>query len=496
MTSRVNEGTRASMAGAAMSALSPAEGIALLDRAAGRDDAALVAMNVNLAVLRSVAQSDALPAALRGLAGTPGRRTARAAAESGGPALREQLARADAAGQERLVLDLVRSELALLLGYQAAASVEMELTFLELGLDSMSQVMYRNRLNTLTGLRLPGTAMFDHPTPALLARQIHEGLCAPGLPSGNDSRRGSDRRRDGRRYVASAAPSAGADPAPRALLAHSLGGLYEQAAATGKLAEIMRLIVGLAAFRPAFSAASELEHVPPPISVSQGGATPSLICIPSFVGRSGAREYVRFAREFRGIRPVSVIPAPGFVEGEPLAANADALIGVHAENIQRAVNDAPFVLIGYSSGGLAAHALAAHLQSTGTAPAALVLMDTDPLDKEMISEGHYWPFISGQVLADIQQQEDAGNDAWLTAFAHYFTLDWTGLKPTAVPTLIVRSMEFMAGFTKNSEYDYSSLPLSGDVTVATVPGNHFTLMTDHADTTARAVNEWLAGLQK
>jgi len=493
MTSRVTEETRANMAGAAMSALSPAEGIALLDRAADRDDAVLVAMNMNLEVLRPLADSDALPAVLRTLAGATGRRTARgAAAESDGASLREQLARTDEAGQQRLVFDLLRGELALLLGYSTPEAVEMELSFLELGLDSMSQVTYRNRVNARTGLRLPGSAMFDHPTPALLAQQVREGLTAAAPPPGNGGRPGGDRGRAGRRYVAAAsAPPADANAASRALLTHSLGGLYEQAAATGKLTEIMRLIVGLAAFRPAFSAPSELEHVPRPISVSRGTAGPSLICVPSFVGRSGAREYVRFAREFRGIRPVSVLPAPGFAEGEPLAASTDALIGVHAENIKRSVNGAPFVLIGYSSGGLASHALATHLESTGTAPAALVLMDTDPLDQEMISAGHYWPFISGQVLADIRQQEEAGDDAWLTAFAHYFTLDWTGLQPTAVPTLIIRSTEFMSGLAENPAYDGVSLPFSGDITVTQVPGGHFTLMTDHAGTTARAVSEWL-----
>ena len=260
MTSRVNDATRASMSSAAMSALTTAEGTALLDRAMGRDDAVLVAMNMNLAILRSAAQSEALPVLLHGLAGAPARRMAKATAtDSEGPALREQLARADEAGQEQLVLDLVRGEVAMLLGYETPGNVEMELSFLELGFDSMSQVMFRNRLNTITGLRLPGTAMFDHPTPALLARQIREELSASGPPSGNGSpRRGSDRGRDKRRYVASAgaAPQADANPAQRAMLAHSLAGLYEQAARTGKIDEIMRLIVGLAAFRPAFSAPS------------------------------------------------------------------------------------------------------------------------------------------------------------------------------------------------------------------------------------------------
>lgn len=255
---------------------------------------------------------------------------------------------------------------------------------------------------------------------------------------------------------------------------------------------MMRLIIGLAAFRPVFSTPSELEHIPHPVPVSQGATTPSLICLPSFVGRSGAREYVRFAREFRGIRTVSVISAPGFAEGEPLAASVDALIGVHAENIRRSVDGAPFVLLGYSSGGLAAHALTTHLESIGMAPAALVLMDTVPLDQEEISRGSYWPLISDQVLADIRQQEDAGDDAWITAFSHYFTLDWTDLRPTAIPTLIVRSKDFMPGLPENHGYHDVSWPFSSNVTIVQVPGGHFTMMAEHSATTARAVSEWLA----
>ena len=496
MTSRLNEETRASMASAAMSALTTAEGTALLDRAVGRDDAVIVAMNMNLAILRAVAQTGTLPVLLHGVAGAPARRMANAATtDSEGPALRERLMRTDEAGQEQLVSDLLRSEVAMLLGYETPGNVEMELSFLELGFDSMSQVMFRNRLNTITGLRLPGTALFDNPTPALLARQIREQLSASGPPSGNDSpRRGSDRARDKRRYVASAgaAPLADANPAQRAMLAHSLGGLYEQAAEAGKIDEMMRLIIGLAAFRPVFSTPSELEHIPHPVPVSQGATTPSLICLPSFVGRSGAREYVRFAREFRGIRTVSVISAPGFAEGEPLAASVDALIGVHAENIRRSVDGAPFVLLGYSSGGLAAHALTTHLESIGMAPAALVLMDTVPLDQEEISRGSYWPLISDQVLADIRQQEDAGDDAWITAFSHYFTLDWTDLRPTAIPTLIVRSKDFMPGLPENHGYHDVSWPFSSNVTIVQVPGGHFTMMAEHSATTARAVSEWLA----
>jgi hypothetical protein len=57
---------------------------------------------------------------------------------------------------------------------------------------------------------------------------------------------------------------------------------------------------------------------------------------------------------------------------------------------------------------------------------------------------------------------------------------------------MVRSSEFLPGFSEDLLSTESPLPLSGDVTITQVPGNHFTMMTDYADSTARAVSGWLA----
>ncbi|MFE5142016.1 type I polyketide synthase [Streptomyces fagopyri] len=101
-------------------------------------------------------------------------------AHDGPRPLVEKLTAAPAEARLQLVQDHVRSVAAAALGFDGVSGVEPAKAFREMGFDSLTAVELRDRLNADTGLRLPTTLVFDHPTPADLARHLTGELFGGG----------------------------------------------------------------------------------------------------------------------------------------------------------------------------------------------------------------------------------------------------------------------------------------------------------------------------
>ena len=140
--------------------------------------ATIVATPLDMNLSRLQARDVELPPLLRGLARVPLRR----ASDDADGSLARRLVGLSGEEREHLVLDLVRREVATVLAH-ATGAVESERAFKELGFDSLLAVELRNRLNVLTGLRLPATLVFDRPTPAVLARHLLDELTDRARPT-------------------------------------------------------------------------------------------------------------------------------------------------------------------------------------------------------------------------------------------------------------------------------------------------------------------------
>uniref|UniRef100_UPI001CECBBC8 SDR family NAD(P)-dependent oxidoreductase n=1 Tax=Streptomyces sp. HPF1205 TaxID=2873262 RepID=UPI001CECBBC8 len=119
------------------------------------------------------------------LAGVPEARAALTAAVTASPGtdLLAHLAGASEAERQRLLAELVLTEVALVLGHASPAAIDPRRAFRDMGFDSLTAVELRNRLGKATGTRLATTLVFDYPTPEALTGHLYGELVPePSVP--------------------------------------------------------------------------------------------------------------------------------------------------------------------------------------------------------------------------------------------------------------------------------------------------------------------------
>lgn len=178
MTAHLSSRDLARMSRSGLAPMSPAEAVELFDAALAIDHPLAVATLLDRAALDARAQAGALPALFSGLARRPRRRQIddTGDATSSKSALAQRLHGLAADEQLELLVGLVCLQAAAVLGRPSAEDVDPDTEFGDLGFDSLTAVELRNRLKTATGLTLPPTVIFDHPTPTAVAEYVAQQM--------------------------------------------------------------------------------------------------------------------------------------------------------------------------------------------------------------------------------------------------------------------------------------------------------------------------------
>ncbi|MFJ5035904.1 SDR family NAD(P)-dependent oxidoreductase [Streptomyces sp. NPDC088560] len=516
MTGHLGDADTARLARWGVRAMDSRTGLRLLDEALLREAAVLIPAVLDAAARRERRPGDSVPSILRGLTGAA-RRTARQAPETG--AARVRLAALDPGERAAEVRDLVLRQAAVVLGRSGPDEVAPQRPFKELGLDSLMAVELRNALGAATGLVLPSTLVFDHPsaerlTEHLLGRMLEDpDGDAPERPSAPDGRRTgapsaprcpAPRSHSGR--PGAVGPSGSAFPdvsrSPRSPRGETAGGTGRGSAAdmtgplfwrgvdSGDFTTSRQLVENVALLREkSDDLAAHSPRTQEVIALSEGSGPVRLFMVPPFVAMSRPQVHVPFAAGFEGRGPaVSSLSLTGFTEGEVLPTTASAVTRALAQALLRHIGEAPFVLGGYSSGGVLAHELTTHLQTCGVRPEAVVFIDTYAVDHPYLARNQE---DFHRLMRRYQTRTLPLDGTRLSAQSWYARL-FAQWKPTrlTVPTLLLRASEPMIAA---GGQDWR-VPAHWAQEAVTVKGDHFSLMEEHAADTAAAVRLWLGNV--
>ncbi|MER5867395.1 type I polyketide synthase [Kitasatospora sp. NPDC002040] len=469
VTAHLSEADRRRAARAGLRPITAEQGARLFEAAARAEDPYLVAAPLDLAVLRT---QPALPALLGALV-PAARRSASRSTAAAGPALLPKLVALTGADRTVALLELVRTEVAAVLGTEAGA-VGDQRPFNDLGLDSLTAVELRNRLTALTGLRLAPTLTFDHPDPVQLADHLAELVAEAPAPGA----------------VATATTTDGDDPR------HPLSTLYRRLAAQGSFGEASALIGVASALRSRFTVAERDQHALEPIRLASGGGDTAVVAFPALSAISGPHEYARLGHAFQGERDFFVLPSPGWTPTDLLPDNLETFLTLHTEAVLRLVGpDRPFVVLGRSMGGCVAHAVTERLEAAGRRVAGLGLVDSYPIDSAVREGmGEWWltAMLTGMVDR-IKQYDMVWSDASLTAMGGYNSV-FAGWQPGPVeaPVLALRADTPLRGTVVDptGRHDWRAYwPVPHEV--RDITGDHFTVLEQHTPTTADAVRQWI-----
>ncbi|MBF6146418.1 type I polyketide synthase, partial [Nocardia nova] len=426
------------------------EALNLFDRAVRCGEPVLHPVRIDATILAD--RTDYRPALLRRLVAD----AARAKPESTPDA-----ARTGPDGPRDIAGD-VRAVVAAALGHRDPGAVEPDRPFLELGVESLSVMDIQAGLRRTTGIRLSPMEILDSGSITGLTVLIASRSEQPDAANPGNS-----------------------VPAPADL---NIAQLFRAAVRARTVDRGLALISAAADLRPTFDAAGP---PPTPLALSRGPADPLLVCVSAPIITGGIHQYMRIARQFEGRVPVSGLPLAGFGAGESLPATPASAVAWLCDAVEHAAGGRPIVLVGYSSGGVLAHAVAGRLAVQDSAALrGLVMLDSFRPD----AAG--WGAPMEPLFAGMLGGEDGAGDSSLTVKLTAMAM-WgrhlraLPLDPLPLPVLFVRCTKNYRPPGGLPEFPLAT-PWQPEHTVREVGFDHFTLLTDGAADVAGHIAKWLA----
>ncbi|WP_433608309.1 type I polyketide synthase [Prescottella agglutinans] len=364
----------------------------------------------------------------------------------------------DPLAREAAFMDLVVGEIGEILGN--LVEIEPGAGLLELGMNSLTVTELRTRLKRATGLDLSAVRVLDSPTVAELAHTLavsyaeQEGEPRPA--SGSEGRAGT------------------------------LTTLARRAHEEGQLYRVIEILIEASRFLASSGGSEAVAHAATIVPIVSEGDGPHIFCVPSFVAGSGPHQFARLARSFSDSRRVSALVLPGQRDGDSVPDCWEASVDALTRAVRQAAGGAPFILVGYSSGGIVARAMAERLEREGDGPLGVALLDSYPLNEEQAHS--VFSTVTGHLLAEGKVIID---DQALLAMGLYLRLfpEW---KPGDIDAdaFLIRAEHSLDPTLDGLEPTPWRLP---DTTLE-VTGDHFSIIDQDVVHTAKALDRWLHGL--
>ncbi|WP_344333795.1 SDR family NAD(P)-dependent oxidoreductase, partial [Kitasatospora putterlickiae] len=163
-----------------MTPLTAGKGTALFDAALVSEEPLQLPVQLDRSALRQDTVPELLRTVLRGgavaapvaadLADEP------AEEEDGASPMARRLAGLAEEEQREQLVALLLETAVTVLGYASVDDIDADMSFQEIGFDSLSGVEFRNQVKAETGVHVPATVIYNYPTPAALAERVRELL--------------------------------------------------------------------------------------------------------------------------------------------------------------------------------------------------------------------------------------------------------------------------------------------------------------------------------